>query len=75
MERDLVEAHVVAMLEHYKCVNEGANSVIGLINFSELDDRLLDSFFKGKGVEKLINEKFAIKLLKVYSDANLVKVW
>ncbi len=71
LNRDIVEAHVVAMLEHYKRINEGANSVIGLINFSELDERLIDYFFQGK--EKPSNEKLAIKMLKVYTDANLAK--
>ncbi len=73
MNRDIAEAHIVSMLDHYRRVNEGANAIIGLVNFSELDDRLVNYFFHDQGKEKPENEKFALKMLKVYSDPNMAR--
>lgn len=71
LNRDIAEAHIVTMLEHYRRVNEGANAIIGLVNFSELDERLIKYFFDDKGKEKPENEKLAIKMLKVYADPQM----
>jgi hypothetical protein len=71
INHDIIEEHMVSLLDHYHRINEGADGVIGLIDMADLDDSLKEDFFSRQNKEKPVNEKLASKMLKVYSKANL----
>ncbi len=74
IEKDVREAYAEAFIEplliHYHQINQGNNGVIGLIDTDDLSEEVEQYFFKDKKFE---DKKVAVKMLKIYSSANLAK--